>query len=156
LEGINFFFTLVPFIEIKKMTDVIPEAFWQAIEQFNTQDFYGCHDTLEALWMEAEESEKKFYQGVLQIAVSLYHLGNQNWRGAAILLGEGISRLVSYSPDYYSINVDKLLVESQEILVKLQESGPENVGEFAQQLFTPDRSGGEREGLQVPQIMKVV
>ncbi len=140
------------------MTKEIPEEFWQAVEQFNAQDFYACHDTLEALWMDAVEPDKKFYQGVLQIAVSLYHLGNRNWRGAAILLGEGINRLHYYSPEYYNINVEKLITESQQVLGALQESGPDNVAEFAQQLFTSDRVAG-REGiasLQVPQILKVV
>ncbi|MGK7902131.1 MAG: DUF309 domain-containing protein, partial [Hormoscilla sp.] len=31
----------------------LPSAFWQGIEQFNQQEFYACHDTLEALWIEA-------------------------------------------------------------------------------------------------------
>ncbi len=137
------------------MANVIPEEFWQAVDQFNAQDFYACHDTLEALWMDGAEPEKKFYQGVLQLAVGLYHLGNQNWQGAAILLGEGINRLGYYSPGYYNINVEKLITESQEILLNLQRSGPENVAEFAQQLFAGDRLGGGIEGLQVPQIMKV-
>jgi predicted metal-dependent hydrolase len=140
------------------MTEEIPEEFWQAVDQFNAQDFYACHDTLEALWMDAVEPDKKFYQGVLQIAVSLYHLGNLNWRGAAILLGEGISRLGYYSPEYYTINVEKLLTESQEILRALQASGPDNVAEFAQQLFTPDVVAGSDKiaRLQVPQIVKVI
>ncbi|MCT7983227.1 DUF309 domain-containing protein [Laspinema sp. A4] len=140
------------------MTEEIPEEFWQAVEQFNAQDFYACHDTLEALWMDAVEPDKKFYQGVLQIAVSLYHLGNLNWRGAAILLGEGMSRLGYYSPEYYNINVEKLLRESQKILRALQESGPDNVAEFAQQLLSSDRlePTDEIAGLKVPQIVKVV
>ncbi|MGL5195417.1 MAG: DUF309 domain-containing protein [Chroococcales cyanobacterium] len=140
------------------MTDGIPEEFWQAVDQFNAQDFYACHDTLEALWMDAGEPEKKFYQGVLQIAVSLYHLGNLNWRGAAILLGEGMSRLGYYSPEYYNINVEKLITESQEILLSLQESGPDKVAEFAQQLFTSDgvKEGDEMARLQVPKLVKVV
>lgn len=139
------------------MTDGIPEEFWQAIEEFNAQDFYACHDTLEVLWMDAVPLDKQFYQGVLQIAVSLYHLGNLNWRGAAILLGEGISRLVEYSPEYHIIDVEKLITESQEILLSLQESGPDNVAEFAQQLFTADPIEGSDKiaGLQVPQIVKV-
>lgn len=140
------------------MTDGIPEEFWQAVDQFNAQDFYACHDTLEALWMDAVEPDKKFYQGVLQIAVSLYHLGNLNWQGAAILLGEGISRLGYYSPEYYTIDVEKLLTESQEILRALQASGPENVAQFAQQLFTSNGGAGEGEiaGLQVPKLVKRV
>jgi len=56
-------------------------AFGQGIDEFNRQQFYACHDTLEALWMESAEPEKTFYQGILQIAVACYHLENNNWRG---------------------------------------------------------------------------
>ncbi|MDY7003378.1 MAG: DUF309 domain-containing protein [Cyanobacteriota bacterium] len=108
----------------------IPQEFWQGISEFNQQEFYKCHDTLEALWMEAGEPERTFYQGVLQIAVGLYHAGNENWRGAVMLLGEGIRKLNYYFPSYFEIDVDKLLTESTELLKNLQESGPENIGDF--------------------------
>jgi len=64
------------------------EQLWRGIQQFNQQEFYACHDTLEELWMEAVEPKKQFYQGILQISVACYHLNNLNWRGAVILLGE--------------------------------------------------------------------
>ena len=132
------------------MTEEMPIEFWQGIEQFNSQDFYACHDTLEALWMEAGEPEKRFYQGILQIAVALYHLGNQNWRGAAILLGEGINRLSYYQPSYAEIAVEDLLGKSVKILSALQQAGPEKVAEFL-----PLFAGTEVAGLQLPRIIKV-
>lgn len=110
------------------------QEFWQAIEQFNQQQFYACHDTLEALWLEAVEPDKNFYQGILQIAVACYHLGNQNWRGAVILLGEGIKRLSNYQPIYEEIDVTSLIEESSQLLQQLQQIEPEQIQEFAQQL----------------------
>jgi predicted metal-dependent hydrolase len=103
--------------------DEMPPEFWQGINQFNQQQFYACHDTLEALWIEAVEPEKTFYQGVLQIAVALYHLGNQNFRGAIILLGEGMNRLRHYQPVFASINVAKLLTQSRKLQADLQQFG---------------------------------
>ncbi|MEG4089546.1 DUF309 domain-containing protein [Microcoleus sp. Pol12B4] len=132
------------------MTEEIPIEFWQGIEQFNSQDFYACHDTLEALWMEADEPEKRFYQGILQIAVALYHLGNQNWRGAVILLGEGINRLSYYQPSYAGIAVEDLLGHSAKLLSALQQAGPEKVSEFV-----PILTGKEVGDLQLPRILKV-
>jgi predicted metal-dependent hydrolase len=103
-------------------------AFRQGIDEFNRQEFYACHDTLEALWMDSAEPRKTFYQGVLQIAVGCYHLGHQNWRGAVILLGEGIRRLHSYPEEYEGIDVDRLRSDSRELLVFLQHLDP---GELA-------------------------
>ena len=78
----------------------VPQEFWESVEQFNTGQFYICHDTLEALWLESSEPHKTFYQGILQIAVALYHLNNNNMRGAAILLGEGTNSLQYYPSTY--------------------------------------------------------
>lgn len=39
------------------------------------------------------EPERRFYQGLLQIAVACHHLSRGNLRGAILLLGEGRSAL---------------------------------------------------------------
>lgn len=115
--------------------------FWQGVEQFNQGEFYACHDTLEALWMEAAEPLRTFYQGILQLAVACHHLGNHNWRGAVILLGEGVSRLRHYQPSYAGIDVSQLVAQSIQLLAKLQQSGPERVVELAQCLKAYNTSG---------------
>jgi len=104
------------------MNEIVPEEFGQAVEQFNQGQFYACHDTLEAIWMEAPQPEKTFYQAVLQIAVALYHLENSNLRGAAILLGEGINKLRNYPASYCGIDVDELLIASATLLSTLQQA----------------------------------
>jgi uncharacterized protein len=109
------------------MSEIIPQEFWQGVEQFNSEEFYACHDTLEALWIEAGEPEKSFYQGILQIAVALYHLENRNWRGAVILLGEGSNRLRRYPSSYSGVDVDELLSESAVLLTNLQQIGPDKI-----------------------------
>lgn len=114
--------------------DSVPQAFWQGVNEFNQHEFYACHDTLEALWMEAPEPNKRFYQGVLQIAVGCYHLGNLNGRGAMILLGEGIKRLKDYLPIYEEIDVTQLLCESSELLSLVQQTDPNELTQLVQQL----------------------
>ncbi|MCC5635036.1 DUF309 domain-containing protein [Nostoc sp. CHAB 5844] len=109
------------------MSETMPQEFWQGVEQFNSGQFYACHDTLEALWIEANEPEKTFYQGILQIAVALYHLSNGNLRGAAILLGEGNNRLRRYPDSYGGINVDELFSQSAELLTVLQQTSVNNI-----------------------------
>ncbi|MGV2826660.1 DUF309 domain-containing protein [Myxosarcina sp. GI1(2024)] len=108
--------------------------FWQGVEEFNQQQFYACHDTLEAIWIEAPELDKRFYQGVLQVAVACYHLSNYNWRGAIMLLGEAVRRLRDYQPSYHGINVELLLQQSIQLLQRLQQIEPEQVEVFFQQL----------------------
>ncbi|MCL1474376.1 DUF309 domain-containing protein [Argonema antarcticum] len=136
------------------MTEAAPQEFWQSVEEFNNREYYACHDTLEALWMESAEPEKKFYQGVLQIAVALYHLGNRNWRGAVTLLGEGIKKLRYYQPTYVDIDVDQLVEQSDQLLSALQQAGAEKIAEFVQHFETTDTYPGGDTTLQVPKIVK--
>lgn len=138
-----------------------PDEFWQGVEQFNQQEFYACHDTLEALWMEALEPQKQFYQGILQIAVACYHLGNLNWRGAVVLLGEGIRRLSNsdYQPVYEGIDVTELLTQSSQLLKALQYSGQEQVADFVKQLAPAENNSVESLSgeavCRLPKILRV-
>lgn len=108
--------------------------FWQGIEQFNQEEFYDCHDTLEAIWMDAIATEKNFYQGILQIAVACYHLGNYNWRGAVTLLGEGVRRLSYFQPSHGEIDVSALVTQSYQLLQQLQQIEPDRVQFFVENL----------------------
>jgi uncharacterized protein len=115
------------------MIDAPPE--WlQGINEFNTGEYYACHDTLEALWMESVDPDKKFYQGVLQIAVGCYHLHNRNWRGAVTLLGEGMGRLPYYQPVYAGIDVERLIQDSSKLLRTLQSIGIDGINDFVDRL----------------------
>lgn len=129
-----------------------PEEFWQGVEQFNQGQFYACHDTLEALWIEAIEPDQTFYQGVLQIAVGLYHLGNGNWRGAVILLGEGINRLRRYPSAYSGIDVDELIISSIDLLKALQQAGAEKVSTWQ---LGKDAIATETTTLPLPKIVPI-
>ncbi len=112
--------------------------FKDAIALFNNEEYYACHDALEEIWHNALQSDRAFYQGILQIAVGLYHLKNQNWHGAAILLGEGTSRLPAYLPEYQSIDVETLLEDSLHILRTVQISGKEGMADLLKSIEQGD------------------
>ena len=104
--------------------------FERGIAEFNQQQFYVCHDTLEAIWIDAPEVDKRFYQGILQVAVGCYHLSNDNLRGATILLGEAVRRLCDYQPDYQGVDVEQLLQQAVQLLQALQQLEPEQAKVF--------------------------
>lgn len=131
---------------------MLESAFWDGVEQFNQGRFYECHDTLEAIWMEAMEPDRTFYQGVLQIAVALYHLSNGNGRGATMLLGEGLRRLGRYMPDYGGVDVEQLVCQSASILEVLQQYGAEQAAELWRSLCTSTSLSPDREPLNLPAI----
>ena len=126
----------------------VPQEFWESVEQFNTGQFYICHNTLEALWLESSEPHKTFYQGILQIAVALYHLNNNNMRGAAILLGEGTNSLQYYPSTYAGIDVNQLLYQSKALLSIVQKNFPKanNLENLLAEAHT---------NLKIPQIVSI-
>ncbi|AFZ47025.1 protein of unknown function DUF309 [Cyanobacterium stanieri PCC 7202] len=121
----------------------------QGIKQLNQKEFYACHDTLEEIWMEAPETEKKFYQGILQIAVGCYHLSNNNWRGAVILLGEGIYKLTEFEPTYYNLDILSFTNASHALLVALQNIDPNKTKELYQELLE------EKAEVRFPQLYPI-
>lgn len=136
------------------MIEALPTEFWLGVEQFNQGDFYACHDTLEAIWIEAPTFEKKFYQGILQVSVALYHLGNRNWRGAVILLGEGLNRLRDYQPDYGGIDVQRFSADAADLLSELQTLGAENVDRIVLNQASDQATPSEPIFLRPPILQK--
>ena len=78
---------------------------------FNDSDFFSAHDSFEDIWMGAETDEKLFFQGLVQISVGCYHLVCGNLKGAKSQLTKGIEKLDNYQPEFYSVNLEKLVKE---------------------------------------------
>jgi hypothetical protein len=52
---------------------------------FNAQDYFEAHEVWEDLWAESHGDERRFYQGLIQAAVGLFHFSNGNLGGAVKL-----------------------------------------------------------------------
>ena len=85
-----------------------PAELLKGIDEFNGQQFFECHETLEALWQKQPEPERQFTQGIIQIAVGYYHLLRGNREGAIKLFARGLARIRNYEPQHRGINVTAL------------------------------------------------
>jgi len=81
----------------------------EGIEHFNKCDFYEAHEVWEALWADYQGPSRKFYQGLIQVAVCLHHFGNGNIRGAKKLYFGCRGYLEPYLPKHEGINLEQLL-----------------------------------------------
>lgn len=73
---------------------VIPaEVLADAARQFNAHQFWECHETLEPVWLKAEEPAKTFIQGIIQVAAGFHHVQNGNLKGARNLLTYALEKL---------------------------------------------------------------
>lgn len=90
------------------------------MDQFNRGHFFECHDTLEDVWTGVRGPSRDFFQGLIQVAVGFYHLGNDNRGGAATMLRRGLSRLAKYPDGYGGLELVRLRREVQEWLERVQ------------------------------------
>ena len=83
----------------------------EGIEHFNTCDFFEAHEVWEELWADTRGESRRFYQGLIQVAVCLHHFGNGNIRGAKKLYYGCRGYLEEYRPRYLGLDLDKLFSE---------------------------------------------
>lgn len=81
-------------------------AFEQGVAEYNRGHFFECHDTLEDLWAGLRGPARDFFQGLIQVSVAFYHLGNGNAAGAQSLLARALTRLERYPPRYYGFDLE--------------------------------------------------
>jgi predicted metal-dependent hydrolase len=88
------------------------------IYYFNIErDYFECHEVMEELWL--EEGRAPLYQGLLQLAVGLYHHWNGNVGGSIKLFTQGIDKLQHFPSPTLGIDLAKIVAESEEYVHKL-------------------------------------
>ena len=95
------------------MAEVYEPLYLQGIEYFNRCDFFEAHEVWEEVWQEYQGPSRKFYQGLIQVAVCLHHFGNGNTRGARKLYHSSRNYLEPYQPTHMGLDVSKLLSEME-------------------------------------------
>jgi hypothetical protein len=93
---------------------------------FNAGYFFEAHEVLEEIWRDAPEGEKKFWQGLIQIAVAFHHRSVGNKIGAQSLLNRAIRNLSPYPDIYGGIQLRALKVS----LEKWQDATSKNEVNF--------------------------
>jgi predicted metal-dependent hydrolase len=65
--------------------DTYDPRYLAGIMFFNERDFFEAHEVWEDLWAESHGDERRFYQGLIQAAVGLFHFSGGNLGGAVKL-----------------------------------------------------------------------
>jgi predicted metal-dependent hydrolase len=80
-------------------------AFQHGLALFNAGRFFDAHEVWEDAWRAAPAEEKKFLQGLIQIAVALHHHSRGNSVGARLLLARAQRNLSPYPDSYAGLNL---------------------------------------------------
>jgi predicted metal-dependent hydrolase len=88
----------------------LDEEEWRAlakgVSEFNSGLFFECHDTLEEMWGGIRGPARDFFQGLIQVSVAYYHLGNGNAAGAESMMRRALTRFERYPARYCGFDVD--------------------------------------------------
>ncbi len=107
------------------MDDAYEPLYLQGIEHFNECDFYESHEVWEELWTEYRGPSRKFYQGLIQAAVALFHFGNGNIRGAKKLYGSTRGYLEPFRPKHLGLDVESFLRQFEDCFAQVAASTEE-------------------------------
>ena len=80
----------------------------KGIEEFNRGHFFEAHELWEEAWNEAVGEEKRFYQGLVQLAAGYHKLSLAQYKGARKLLERGTQTLSDFPATYAGINLTAL------------------------------------------------
>jgi predicted metal-dependent hydrolase len=100
------------------------------IEEFNREEFFECHKTLEELWRVEPRPIRHLFQGILQIGVAFHHLKAGRYRPAVALLTRGHDYLRAFSPVCMMVHVDRLLEDVAICLQEVERLGADNLSGF--------------------------
>ena len=97
----------------------LDKRYLEGIRLFNAQEFFECHDVLEDLWNDILGPDRDFYQGLIHVAVALFHFESSNLGGARKMYGSACVYLSGYSPSHLGLNVEKLLGDFETCFAEL-------------------------------------
>ena len=106
------------------MRRVLPNDLSHGIALFNHAAFFEAHEALEDAWRAAPAAEKKFLQGLIQIAVALHHHGKGNSAGARSVLRRAFRNLSLYPENFGGIQSAGLLKSISDWQCALDEGTP--------------------------------
>jgi predicted metal-dependent hydrolase len=96
--------------------------FDRGVDEFNRGFYFECHDTLEDLWTGLRGPARDFFQGLIQVSVAFYHLGNGNLAGAASMTRRALKRFRGYPDRYFGFDLAAQR-EALEVLLERIRSG---------------------------------
>lgn len=96
------------------MVEPYDPRYLRGIEHFNRRAYFDAHEEWESLWQERTGEDRTFYQGLIQVAVCLHHVGRQNMRGASKLHLSSCDYLQPFRPWHAGLDLDSFLRDVQQ------------------------------------------
>lgn len=105
--------------------------FDRGVDEFNRGFYFECHDTIEDLWAGLRGPSRDFFQGLIQVSVAYYHLGNGNPAGAESMMRRALKRFERYPDRYFGFDLAgqrEALRRALERIGRGEEAGADGAG----------------------------
>jgi predicted metal-dependent hydrolase len=96
----------------------------EGLRLYDTGQFFAAHEAWESVWLPAQEPEKTFLQGLIQVTAAFHHLQRDNRLGTARLLRAALGRLERFPAYFGGISVDLLRDDIRKWLQVLDTAAP--------------------------------
>lgn len=94
----------------------------EGLRCYRAEEFFAAHEHWELVWLELQDPEKAFLQGLIQVAAAFHHFQRGNLDGTSSLLRAALRRLDPCTPTFGGISVAPLCEEIRRWLKRLQDS----------------------------------
>ncbi|MGA8105002.1 MAG: DUF309 domain-containing protein [Candidatus Acidiferrales bacterium] len=94
----------------------------EGLRCFHSAAFFEAHEHWESVWLVAQEPEKTFLQGLIQVAASFHHFQRGNLAGTVSLLRSALRRLDTYPEAFAGVAVAPLRATIRQWLDALETS----------------------------------
>ena len=81
----------------------------EGMSLFNAQQFWHAHEAWERIWLASEGSEKRFLQGLIQLAAAYHHVQRGTFRGGVRLFDAALSKLATFPVHFLEIDRDEVV-----------------------------------------------
>jgi len=91
----------------------------QGLEAFNSRNFFEAHELWEDVWRNTSGPDKRYLQGLIQVAAAFHHHSRANLRGTRKLLQEGLFKLEAFPETHGGFEIEPLRAAVRQCLAVL-------------------------------------
>lgn len=122
-------------------------CFHKGLRLFNEGDWFEAHEVWEDVWHMASGPRKRFYQGLIQCAVTLEHIRRGNPRGVRSVYQTAVPKFDGLPSVYMGIRIPKLLDGLRRVV--------EPVLNLPAEVFDPARPRGQTLPFNPSSVIKI-
>jgi hypothetical protein len=106
---------------------------------FNAGEYWKAHEALEEAWLEEQGQVRHLYRGILQVAVTYYHIQRGNFAGAVKVYARSKRWLDPFPDICRGVDVKGLRRHLEQVMLEVYRLGPDNLAELDPHLLQPIR-----------------